>query len=79
MKIRFTLSLLLVLLVAGALNARPRTVQEAKNVAASYYSGLQQLRSAQPVDFDLVYTGPVSDPLPIPTITSSTPPARKAS
>ena len=50
--------MLLVLLVAGALNARPRTVQEAKNVAASYYSGLQQLRSAQPVDFDLVYTGP---------------------
>ena len=58
MKIRFTLSLLLVLLVAGALNARPRTVQEAKNVAVSYYSGLQQLRSAQPVDFELVYTGP---------------------
>lgn len=58
MKIKFTLSLLFLLVLATALQARPRTIEEAKKVAVSHYNGLQVLRSAQNVDFELVYTGP---------------------
>lgn len=60
MKIRFTLSLLFLLVLTTALQARQRTIAEAKNIAVSHYNSLQQLRSAQDVDFELVYSGPSS-------------------
>lgn len=60
MKIRFAFSFLLSLLVAAALQARPRTIDEVKEIAVSHYNSLQQLRSTQEADLELVYTGPSS-------------------
>lgn len=54
---RFLLISLGVLSIATAMQARSRSAEEAKQVAAEFYQGQNGLRSASDVEFTLVYSG----------------------
>ena len=54
---RFLLISLGVLSIATAMQARSRSAEEAKQVAAEFYQSQNGLRSASDVEFTLVYSG----------------------